>query len=443
MPGGDDVSQQHARAVIDVALRIGEAMLTTGASASVVVDAVLRFTHAYGMRSTHVDVTFTSLTVSMHRGLDEDPLTVMRVVRLRTLDYSRLESVQRLVDLVEDSPKGGMPDIADVRSQLAAALSAPHPYSLWVVTLGQALIGAGVVVLFGGGFVTCLLAGLSAAVVYRMSLVLARWGFAPFFVQVLGAALPTVVAVGLYLAEDRGFGLPGAQAPSLVAIAGIVVLLAGLTVVGAAQDAIDGNYVTASARGLEVVVLTVGIAIGISTVLGFAQRLQVPIEMSGNIAVISDPVLGTLAAAGIGAGFALSTYTRVRASLIAGLMASLVWAIYVLVARLELENSVSVAIAAAAAGALGVLGHSRLRVPELAMTTAAIVALLPGLAVYRGLYLLIDQPTGRVGPGLSELVAAMGIGMGLAAGVSAGGYVARRKLGLTLVLPRGRRRPAA
>ncbi|MEI2712531.1 MAG: threonine/serine exporter family protein [Nocardioides sp.] len=165
--------------------------------------------------------------------------------------------------------------------------------------------------------------------------------------------------------------------------------------------------------------------------------------MSGNIAVISDPVLGTLAAAGIGAGFALSTYTRVRASLIAGLMASLVWAIYVLVARLELENSVSVAIAAAAAGALGVLGHSRLRVPEQAMTTAAIVALLPGLAVYRGLYLLIDQPTGRVGPGLSELVAAMGIGMGLAAGVSAGGYVARRKLGLTLVLPRGRRRPAA
>lgn len=73
--GGDEaVSQRQARAVIDLALRVGEAMLSTGASAADCVASVLRLMTAYGVRSAHIDVTFTSITVSIHRGLHEDPL---------------------------------------------------------------------------------------------------------------------------------------------------------------------------------------------------------------------------------------------------------------------------------------------------------------------------------------------------------------------------------
>lgn len=70
--GGDSVSQRQAREVIDLALRVGEAMLATGASAADTVATVLRLSQAYGVGSVHVDITYTSITVSIHRGLDED-----------------------------------------------------------------------------------------------------------------------------------------------------------------------------------------------------------------------------------------------------------------------------------------------------------------------------------------------------------------------------------
>lgn len=67
---------------------------------------------------------------------------------------------------------------------------------------------------------------------------------AAFFTQAAGGAIPTGVVVALLAATSAG--VPGLQgvSPSLVIASGIVVLLAGLSVVGAAQDAIDGYYVT-------------------------------------------------------------------------------------------------------------------------------------------------------------------------------------------------------
>src|SRR5699024_3221445 len=84
----DEVTQRHARAVIDLCLRLGEAMLATGASAAGAVATVLRISRMYGVKGMHIDVTFTSITVSIHRGLDEEPLTVLRVVKIRTTDYT-------------------------------------------------------------------------------------------------------------------------------------------------------------------------------------------------------------------------------------------------------------------------------------------------------------------------------------------------------------------
>jgi uncharacterized membrane protein YjjP (DUF1212 family) len=53
-------------------------------------------------------------------------------------------------------------------------------------------------------------------------------------------------------------------------VGGIVMLVAGMTIVGAAQDAIDQFYVTASARLLDVILRTAGIVVGIVASLELA-----------------------------------------------------------------------------------------------------------------------------------------------------------------------------
>lgn len=442
VPGGDEVSQRHARSVIDLALRVGEAMLATGAGASDVVATVLRLTAAYDVHSAHVDVTFTSITVSIHRGIDEDPLSVLRVVKVRSRDFSRLERVQHLVDEVVSSAGSEAPlDVEQARRRLAVILTGPHPYRRWVVTAGSALVAAGVVALFSTNPLTWLLAAVTAAVVEVAQRELGRAGLSGFFTRAVSAAIPTLVAVLIFWLRSLGVDLPQLGSPSLVVVSGIVVLLMGLTVMGAAQDALDGYYVTAGARALEVLVLTLGIAVGIAFVLGVADRLGVPMQVSPYLSTSGTPLANTAAAMAIGAGFALSTFTRMRATLVASVVAGIGWLAYELVALLALGSATTVAAAASVVGALSYAAHRRLRVPEVAVGTAGIVAMLPGLAVYRALFVMIDSPDALVAVGLAELVTAVSIGLGLAAGLSIGGYLARRGFGLDAPALRASRRP--
>lgn len=441
VPGSDDeVSQRHARAVIDLALRVGEAMLSTGASASEVVATVLRLTGAYGIRSAHVDITFTSITVSIHRGLNDDPLAVLRVIRVRSLDYTRLQHLQLLVDEIAHRAPGEEaldPEVA--RDRLAHILSAPHPYRRWLATSGSALLAVGVVVLFGAEWFTMALAALSAVLIDQVQRWLSRLGVAAFFSQAVSAAIPTALAVLIFWLLSQGWDIPGIDQPSLVVIAGIIMLLAGLTVMGAAQDAIDGYYVTAGARGLEVLVLTLGIAVGVTTVLGLAWRLGVPMEISPNLILRGSPLVVTVAAATIAGGFALSTYTGLRATLLAAAISAGASVIYQVMLELQLGTGESVVLPAAVVGALAYAAHRVLRVPELAIITAGIVPMLPGLAVYRALFQLMDN-TVLFPNAATDFIIALSIGLGLASGVWIGQYAARRKFGLDLAAQRARAR---
>src|SRR5690625_3528762 len=98
----EEISQRHARSVIDLCLRTGEAMLAAGASAADVVATVLRISDTYELSGMQVDITFTSITVSVRRGLDEDPISVMRVVKARTTDYTRIQGVYKLISEITE-----------------------------------------------------------------------------------------------------------------------------------------------------------------------------------------------------------------------------------------------------------------------------------------------------------------------------------------------------
>lgn len=434
--GGDrDIPQQHARAVSDLALRVGEALLSTGASAADCTATVLRLAEAYGVGSVHVDVTYTSISVSIHRGVHEDSLTVMRVISARAPDYTRLEAVLLLIDEIIGSagPGRAAVDVEVARERLLTVLASPHPYRRWVVTAGASVLSVGVVMLLGAGPLMWLVAALSAALVDRVQRLLHRAGVAAFFTQAVSAAIPTVLALGL-------FALDLEVRPSVVVISGIVMLLAGLGVLGAAQDALDGYYVTAGARGIEVIMMTLGIAVGVAVVLGAANRAGISMEASAVLAYSSSPGLSTLGSALVALGFCLSTYCGTRTTVVSVLISTLAWLSYQAGVLLGLGPAGSVAVAGAVVGALSYAAYRRLRVPEPAVATASIVTLLPGLAVYRSLYQIMQSNPATVPLATMYLLGAVATGIGLAAGLALGGFLARRRFGLDLAGQLARRR---
>lgn len=437
--GGDDqLSQKHARSVIDLCLRTAEAMLATGASASDVVATVLRISSAYGISAMHVDITFTSVIVSVHRGMNEDPMSVMRIVKVRTTDYTRLQDVYLLID--EITGPGSPVNVDDARERLTLILTSPHPYRRWVMTAGKAILASGVVVMFNVSIVLVMVAAASAVISDLITRKLGKLSVPGFFAQMVAAMATTSIAVLIFWLHSVGIELPGSNQPTVIVISGIIMLLSGIGLTASARDAIDGYYVTATARGMEVFMLTLGLAVGISIVLGAALRMGIPVTIATSLGGGIDLIPGVAGSALIGVGFALTSYVRLRLVPLMAAAAGGVFAVYWVVLPLASQPGLAPGIAGAVAGVIGYLTYRWLKVPEGAMTMAGIIALIPGFAVYSALYGFMNSEY-AVTTGLPAMVLALATGIGLAAGTTIGGFVARRTFGLDRQAMLAGRRP--
>lgn len=426
---GDAVSGRHTRAVIDLTLRLGEAMLVTGASVADTTTAVLRVTRAYGLHGVHADITYTSITISMHRGVYEDPITVMRIVARLSMDYSRLERLHAMVrEIAQEAQAHGEPgDVDDYLAELEFIVEQPHVYRRSIVTAGFAAMGVGVSALLGGSLLMMVIAAFSTAVIDLLMHRVAKLGVSAFFGQMLGAMVATTVAVVLLAARDQ---FPGTSwlweiRPSLVVISGIVVLLAGSGVVAAAQDTLDGFYVTASARTYEVVLLTSGIVAGVLAMLSLASHMGVEIYIVPTSPLANSLVVQVVAAALVSGAFAVMAYCGPLATLISTAIGGLSWLLFWFMTQgLGSSQHTASGVAVFAIGLGAPWLARRMHVPSIAVTTAGVVPLMPGLLVYRGIMQLVQDRSGvQAAPTL--LQAAL-VGLALAIGVSLGTLLGRQ-----------------
>ena len=402
--------------VLDLALRVGEVLLSSGAATIDVTTDILTVTSAYGLPRCQVDITFTAISISAHRGLSSPPVNTMRVVNYRSLDYTRLAEVDRVIR----SAQRGMVTAREAHGELDRLTTAPHPYQRWVATLAWSGMAASVALLVGGGWLVCTVAFVSAAVIDRAKRLLNRTGLPYFFQQVVGGFIATLPAALLFAAQDV---IHITVAPSQVAAAGVIVLLSGLSLVGSMQDAITGAMVTASARFLEVLILTAGIIVGVGLALKVASGLGVVLPALGaSTTALSQLPVQVLAAAGSGAFFALASYAERRALVFAAVAGAAGFAVFGVLQHIAGGTLMASAAAATVVGFAGGVLSRRYRIPPLVIAVSGITPLLPGLAVYRGLFAMTNSDPVT---GLSEMSAALGIGAALASGVVLGEWMAR------------------
>jgi uncharacterized membrane protein YjjP (DUF1212 family) len=396
---------------LDLALRVGEMLLSNGAGAADVTATMSSIAQFLGLRNVLVDVTFTTLTMSYEAGVDEPVIVKRRQVTHRESDYADLTDVDHLVgDLLNEEI---------TREEAAARIlqlsSSGHPTPRWAVTVSWGVTATGVALLLGGGWVVMLLAAVSGAALEVLQRRLARLRLPFFYSQVAGGFLATTLAVGV--AATR---VP--MDPSLVVTASIVMLLAGLGFIGAFQDALTGFYVTANARILEVLIATVGIIVGVSGGLGLGRWLGVDVlvdpDLSAGLSYLPGVIIGSAITA---AGFAFSAYspTRILApiAVIGGLGGGISFVL--------IESQVHAAAAAGiAAFVIGLVSYSVAgwgRVPPLVIVVSSIVPLLPGLSIYTSLTLLAAENF----TGISSMITAIAVAVLLSSGVLLGEYVAQ------------------
>lgn len=405
------------RSVLDLILRTGEAMMATGAPVADVTAALLRLAAGFGVTNCQVDITFISIMVSIDR--DDDPITKMRVINVRTSDYSRLAD---MFDLVDDAHEGKI-DLTEAHRRLDEILSSPHPYRRWIVTLALGLMAGGVAVLLSGGAVVALVAAVTTMIIDRTLRSLRRIGLPYLFQQITGAAIATTVGMAALWATDQFGWSPTLLPPSLIVASGIVVLLAGLSLVGAAEDAIAGFPLTAAARTFEVALYTIGLVIGIGIILDLGQRVGVPLAITDPSTLSSPVTLQIIGGGLIAAAWGLASYTRLTTILVV-LPVGMLSAAALLFGRgyLDLGPATSAFFAALVVGLTSGAISERVGEPNLVISVCGITPLLPGLAIYNAMFTMVEADDVVVGTGM--LIGAVGIALALAAGVTLGEFLA-------------------
>ncbi|SFS10381.1 Uncharacterized membrane protein YjjP, DUF1212 family [Agrococcus baldri] len=411
------IDEVYARKVIDLAMRIAEALTAVGASANDVALATIRVTGALGIRPVHVDVTYNSIGVSYHRTDSDWPITMLRVVRAPVPDHTKLQRLQALVVEIE----AGL-ELEQARTQFHVIRRMPFMYRPAIIVLAQGFLSVGVAMLFGASWVIAAIAFLAACSAAMVQRLMSRLRVPFFFSQIAGAFVVTAIAaVTSWLAH---FGVPmldGAR-PSIIVAAGIVLMLAGMSVVGAAQDAIDGFALTAGGRILDLALLTLGVVIGIIAGLSAARGLEMGFVVSSEAPLLGPLPLQLAGVAVIAVAVAVWNGAGLRTIVVSAVLGGIAWLGFTAAVAGGLGTAISSGLGALAASFVGILVAHRLHVPSIAVTTAAIVPMVPGSAVFRGLLEIVesDGTAESLVLGVVTLIGAGAIGIALASGASLG-----------------------
>ncbi|MFI9452740.1 threonine/serine exporter ThrE family protein [Amycolatopsis sp. NPDC052450] len=400
--------------VLDLALRIGEVQMSSGAGASDVTATIIALTSALGLPHCEVDVIFTSITVTCHRGTDMAPVTALRVVRSRSLDYTRLTQTETLVRRIV---RGNIA-AEEAQQELQRFTTAPHPYPRWVATAAWGGLAAFITLILGGSIDVALVALVISAVIDRLGRFLNRFALPFFFQQVIGGLVATLSAMAIVSSD-----LLTTDKPTLVVAAAVTVLLSGLSTVSAVQDAITGYYVTAAGRTTETALMSAGLIAGVVLALKIAVLLGLPLTPLPEVVSSTPQQLPIIIIGSVGASacFALASYSTLRAMIVAGAAGAIGGAVYGALMLTDFQAVSSSAVAATLVGFCGGVLARRLKVTPLVVAVSGITPLLPGLSTYRGLYQLGVEPGGNI----STLMTAVAIGLALAAGVVLGEYLAQ------------------
>lgn len=401
-------------AVFDLAMRIGEGLLTNGAAASEVTATVLRITSSSGLRNVSVQVTFDEVVISYLADETSTPFTRVRSAAARVQDFARLSAFE---DITHGYIAGDLP-LEEARRMAESVPRTPPAYKLPLVVLGFAVMGGAAALSFGAGTLVVLAATVAAGFLIASGELLGRKQIPPFYGQAIGGFLAVAAAMLVSLIN------PNVNS-SIVVVSCIIVQLCGLSSIAAVQDAVTGWYVTAAGRILETLMLTIGLVVGVRGGMLLADGLGVDISVNESIPISLITIAWVVVSGiGMGIGFGVGTQVPWRVLPWMALVATISALISHVVTGLLLERVYAVTLAGLVTGLLAVVLGDRLRRPTLLFVMGGIIPLVPGSLIYRGLLLLGED----VSAGGAQLFGAAEIAIGIAAGAVLGQLLASRVL---------------
>ncbi len=435
--------KEQAREILNFTLRLAETMFHYGADTVDVDSAIVSICAAYGLDDVEVDITNQSVLINYVSDIDrvdettrllnlgsahaaQEPKeerfshTVMRVVRSWSDNYAALADIYKLI---HDITAQGL-SRSKAERRLKKINRAKKAYSPLVLMLANIATASFLTIALGGSLAAALAAGLVFLAIHCVNQLLVRLSMPNFFTMAAGAGVVTFAAI--YLSDDTAiFSDLGAQvaAPHIVA-AGLIMLLPTSRLVSAVQDALNGFPLTAAGKlvstGMSFLGIVVGLAsaVAVLSVIGTAElHIEDTVFDPPNIWV--NYIFMVLASLTI----AMTTHARWSTLLWVALISSCgIWAYNLFTMAFGAgADRANTAIAALLIGLVSTYLAYRLHAPAAIFYVPALTFLLPGLSVFRGLYMFTVET--NTGAGVPGMISAVAIIVSMASGVVLGSYL--------------------
>ncbi len=404
----DERKEDEHEDVIELALLLGRAILESGGEMQRAEYAVDRLCRAYGAVDTDSYATGTViiLTAEFENG---DRTTRSVRIRKDSIDLRKLEEVNAL----SREFCATAPPVADAARRLKEAM-ARKTATLWQEVTGVALGSFGMTVASMGTPLDGLVAAIAAAAVMLLGYYLSRV-MNKFASTLLSSFLASMVCVFLY-ALGMGDNLP------TMIVGEIMILIPGLTLTNAVRDMLCGDVTSGAVKFLQSLMVTLGLAIGISVALVAAGGLVSGVDINavppGGFGGDYYPVVRS--AAGVVGALGFSLYFHIDYKRIPFALAS-VLVTMVIINLMEYVGGVNEIFfrtisAAAVVTLIGELLAVKFRAPAMVFFIPAVLPLIPGGDIYLTMsnmvYANYAEMASRL---LVALKGCLGIGCGIVA----------------------------
>jgi len=394
--------------IFTLTLRVGEILLANGATTAQIEETMREVASLYGLppRCCHPNVVFTFLSLSFDHPELEYPLTSLRQVKKRGVNYSHIMAVFAIIKR-KLAPEAAL-------HQLDALEQEPITLGLFTTVLCWAAACAASNLLLGGNLREICACFLIVIPAQFCRLKIANSTVPGPIGDMCAAALVTVLALVVLKTHL-------VMQTDLVIASSLFGVLPGSAIVLSAQDLITGDLLSSAARGLEAFLTGAVVAAGVGLAISMGATLGLATTTLPHAQTVAWGWLWQILAAFIASMvFARATTIPRFATIAAGLIGASGWLISLLLAS-KTTGTVPFAatfLAALIVGCLSRLGSLIQRAPIGIYTIPGIFPLLPGLIVYRGMLTIAH---GESMAGLVLLVQAMAIGGVIAMGIAFSG----------------------
>lgn len=408
-------------AVMNIAARIGEILIANATTSSDAIKYMHSVCSSYGLHYVHINIVVNTITLNTIIGVDKrTPVNVFRVVTMISENYAKLQEVDRLIRSI----RSGATPPAMAEKILNDIENMPIPHRNARNLLGWAVMGMFVAMLLGGDWLMMIIGGLTAFLIMGFNKLLSRGGLPGFFHNVIGGFLATVPAAIFY---DFSATIGHTIVPSQLIATGIIVLLAGLTLVQSLLDGVTGSSINAAARFFSAMLNTGGIVAGVASGVAVSELVGMPlppVEMLPGTSAYSSIFLTVIGGAMAAAAFAVTCFAERQAVILSFVTAAIGSVMfYVVLQPFGAGRLLATAACAIVVGLAGGLISRRFLINPVITAVAGVTPFLPGSWIYRGMYAIMNE---QILLGIMNLFTAIGTCLALAGGVVFGEWLARK-----------------